>query len=79
MYRCDLCSTVVPPNTTARRVVLATRPTEYASRPKSIPKREGRKTRYADDPGGAGHEIAREALTCRSCAGSPGVTAEAAE
>lgn len=79
MYRCELCNTVVPPNTTARRVVLATRPTEYRTRPKAHPKRAGRKTRYADDPGGAGYEIAEEALTCRTCAKRQEEQAEAAE
>lgn len=68
MYRCQLCNTVVPPGVRANRVVLETRPAEYPSRPKAHTQRIGRKIKYFDDPGGAGYEIAHEALACRSCA-----------
>ena len=68
MYRCHFCKTVSQPNTLANRVVLETRPTEYPSRPKAQRRRIGRKIKTFDDPGGAGYEIAREVLSCRSCA-----------
>jgi hypothetical protein len=68
MYRCTLCNTVVPPGQRANRIVLETRPAEYPSRPKAHAQRVGRKLKYFDDPGGAGYEIAREGLACRSCA-----------
>lgn len=68
MYRCKLCNTIVPANTSARRVVVETRPAEYPSRPKAHTQRVGRKAKHFDDPGGAGYEIAKEALACRSCA-----------
>ncbi len=67
MYRCELCNVVVPPGTRANRVVLETRPAEYPSRPKAHKRRVGRKLKYFDDPGGAGFEIAREAVVCRVC------------
>lgn len=67
MYRCQLCNAVVPPNTPAHRVVVETRPTEYPSRPKAHSQRVGRKVKHFDDPGGAGYEISKEALACRSC------------
>ncbi len=67
MYRCELCNVVVSPGTRANRVVLETRPTEYPSRPKAHKRRVGRKLKFFDDPGGAGFEIAREAIVCRVC------------
>ena len=67
MYRCELCNVVVPPGTRANRVVLETRPAEYPSRPKAHKRRVGRKLKFFDDPGGAGFEIAREAVVCRVC------------
>jgi len=68
MYRCELCNTVVPAGTPAHRVVIETRPTEYPSRAKAHAQRVGRKVKSFDDPGGAGYEIAKEAIACRSCA-----------
>jgi hypothetical protein len=72
MYRCDLCTTVVPPRTPAHRVVLETRLRHYPSRPRTFPpldRRERNKLeKWKDDPGGAGHETVREALACPACA-----------
>jgi hypothetical protein len=78
MYRCQLCNTVVAPGVRANRVVVETRPAEYPSRPKAHNQRVGRKVKHFDDPGGAGYEIAKEALACRSCAAthSPRITGE---
>jgi hypothetical protein len=68
MYRCQICNVVAPPGTPAERVVIETRAAEYPSRPKAQHHRVGRKMKYADDPGGAGYEIAKEAVACPSCA-----------
>ncbi|NOY92909.1 MAG: hypothetical protein GXP55_17125 [Deltaproteobacteria bacterium] len=68
MYRCHFCKTVSQSNTLANRVVIETRATEYPSRPKAQRRRIGRKIKNFDDPGGAGYEIAREVLACRTCA-----------
>lgn len=50
------------------KVVLERRPTEYPSRSKAQKARSGRRSKFQDDPGGAGYEIAKEAITCRACA-----------
>lgn len=68
MYRCELCNTVQPPRTRCQKVVTETRPTEYPSRPKAHKMRVGRKAKFMDDSGGAGYEIAKEALACPTCA-----------
>ena len=68
MYRCQLCNVVQPPRTRAVRVTVESRPTEYPSRPKANRLRVGRKWKQFDDPGGAGFEIAKEAVACPSCA-----------
>ena len=68
MYRCQLCKSVVSEGMPAHRIIIETRPTEYPSRPKAHLQRVGRKVKNFDDPGGAGYEIAKEALACRSCA-----------
>ena len=78
MYRCELSQSVpefsgraphvVPANTPAVKVVIRSRPTEYPSRPKANKLRIGRRLKHFDDPGGAGYEIAKEVLACRSCA-----------
>ncbi|MDH3622640.1 MAG: hypothetical protein OES69_02825 [Myxococcales bacterium] len=44
------------------------RPTEYPSRGKAQRARSGRRAKSHDDPGGAGYEIAREAIACAACA-----------
>ncbi|MDH5492783.1 MAG: hypothetical protein OEY14_12590 [Myxococcales bacterium] len=68
MYRCQICNAVSAPGTRANRVVLETRPAEYPSRPKAQSTRIGRKLKHFDDSGGAGYEIASEAIVCRTCA-----------
>ena len=44
------------------------RPTEYPSRGKAQRSRSGRRSKFHDDPGGAGYEIAKEAMACAPCA-----------
>ncbi len=68
MYRCQFCNTVAAPGTSAHRVVVQARPAEYPSRAKAHRHRVGRKLKHSDDPGGAGYEIAKEVIACRSCA-----------
>ena len=68
MYRCELCNTVQPPKSRSVRVTTESRPTEYPSRPKANKLRVGRKNKHFDDPGGAGYEIAKEAVACPKCA-----------
>jgi len=77
-YRCSICETVVSPKTKANLVTLSTRQKHYPRRFKAHPgfeiKKDGRKvvSRRAsdrvDDPGGAGWEIASQALACPGCA-----------
>ncbi|MEM7437316.1 MAG: hypothetical protein AAF436_19345 [Myxococcota bacterium] len=68
MYRCELCNRVSRPGERATKVVTERRPTEYPSRSKAQRARAGRRSKFHDDPGGAGYEIAREAMTCPACA-----------
>lgn len=78
MFRCELCGLVpefksrgprvVPAGERCVMVVVEKRPTEYPSRPKAQRRRVGRKVRMADDPGGAGYEIAKEVRSCVRCA-----------
>ena len=72
MYKCEICGTVSPPRTPAHKVVLETRSTSYAFRPKANAcwKRKGDTRKYVkiDDPGGRGRERAREVIACAACA-----------
>ena len=68
MYRCQLCNRVSLPGERATKVVLERRPTEYPSRSKAQKAKTGRRSKYQDDPGGAGYEIAKEAIACATCA-----------
>ena len=68
MYRCELCNRVSRAGERASKVVTERRPTEYPSRGKAQRMRVGRKTKQQDDPGGAGYEIAKEAVACATCA-----------
>ena len=43
------------------------RPAEYRGRGKAQKGRPGARSKAADDPGGAGYEIAKEAVMCPSC------------
>ena len=76
MYRCELCDMVMPARTPSVRVTTETRPTEYPSRPKANKLRIGRKAKHFDDPGGAGYEIAKEAVACPRCAADHEAKAE---
>ncbi|MGB8225095.1 MAG: hypothetical protein WCF10_21090 [Polyangiales bacterium] len=44
------------------------RPAEYPSRGKAQKGRAGSKSKFQDDPGGAGYEIAKERIACPACA-----------
>ena len=76
MYRCQVCSRVVPPRTLARRLVVATRAKKYPFRPKAnlvryVEFKNGRakrKEKETDDPGGLGQEVVHEIIVCPSCA-----------
>jgi hypothetical protein len=50
------------PGERATKVVTERRPAEYPSRGKA------QKGKFQDDPGGAGYEIAKEAVMCPTCA-----------
>ena len=68
MYRCQLCNRVSRPGERATKVVTERRPAEYPSRSKAQRARSGRRSKVQDDPGGAGYEIAKEAMVCPVCA-----------
>jgi hypothetical protein len=76
MFRCELCSCVVPPRTRARRVVVATRARRYPFRREAnihrwLEMKNGRpkhKEDYPDNPGGVGLETVREVKVCPACA-----------
>ena len=68
MYRCELCNRVSRPGERATKVVTERRPTEYPSRSKAQRSRSGRRSKFHDDPGGAGYEISKEAIACAACA-----------
>ncbi|MGB5811883.1 MAG: hypothetical protein WBG86_15195 [Polyangiales bacterium] len=68
MYRCQLCNRVSRPGERATKVVTESRPAEYPSRSKAQRARTGRRSKFHDDPGGAGYQIAKEAMACASCA-----------
>ena len=61
LYRCALCDSIVPPNTSARSVVTEVRRRTYPVRERSIPPagKSGKRRRWRDDPGGSGWEAAR--------------------
>jgi len=68
MYRCKLCNRVSRPGERATKVVLERRPAEYPSRGKAQKGSTERRSKFQDDPGGAGYEIAKECIACASCA-----------
>ena len=72
MFRCQLCSCVVPPRTRVRRLVLDRRTRKYPARPKANLVVRNHKKQHTDDPGGQGYEIAREVLVCPACANRRG-------
>lgn len=68
MYRCQLCNRVSRAGERATKVVTERRPAEYPSRGKAQKGRAGSKSKFQDDPGGAGYEIAKESVMCPTCA-----------
>ena len=73
MYVCEICNTIVLPNTPSTLLVLQTRKRSYPSRNKANkfldPKKPGKnQIIYSDDPGGFGFEIEREVRVCPECA-----------
>lgn len=71
MYRCQICKTVVPPNTPATRLVVETREKEYPTTADRGPRgKKPRLNRYQQpaDIGGKGTEIVREIVVCPACA-----------
>jgi hypothetical protein len=72
VYRCELCSSVVPASTPEIRVVVERREREYPARHRAnrlIERLKGeRDQRHRDDPGGHGSEIVHEARVCAACA-----------
>jgi hypothetical protein len=74
MFRCELCSCVVPPRTRVRRLVLDRRTRQYPARSKANLVVQDGKKHHTDDPGGKGQEAAREVLVCPACAGRHGAT-----
>lgn len=66
VFVCELCGSQVAPRIPARRVVLEWRAKRYPPRDYRL-KRIGRSA-LVRDRGGAGYEIAREALACPDCA-----------
>lgn len=78
MFRCQMCNTVVPPNTRSTKIVVATRSRTYEPRgqdprerrggPRSFRGRRGPRKRKPYDKGGEGSEIVRELSVCPGCA-----------
>jgi hypothetical protein len=76
MFRCEVCSCVVPLRTRSRRLVIASRKRDYPYRPKAnihryldlSSGRPKKKEKLTDDPGGIGREIVREVKVCPACA-----------
>ena len=68
MYRCEFCNRVSRPGERATKVETERRPAEYPSRSKAQRARSGRRSKFQDDPGGAGYEIAKEVIACATCA-----------
>ena len=72
MYRCQLCNRVSRAGERATKVVTERRPAEYPSRGKAQKGRPGSRSKFQDDPGGAGYEIAKERIAVRDMrAGAP--------
>ncbi|MEM8607005.1 MAG: hypothetical protein AAGF92_07860 [Myxococcota bacterium] len=67
MFRCELCERVSQPGESQIKVIVERRPAEYPSRGKAQRSRVGRRSKFGDDPGGAGYEIVREKIACVAC------------
>lgn len=75
MFRCQLCSSVVPAGTRSTKIILKTRGKTYGERGSNPAARGGFGRRGKKpapkkefDKGGAGQEIVREAMVCPKCA-----------
>jgi hypothetical protein len=73
MFRCQLCGELVPPRTSAQRIVVSTRVKKFpfrsqANRIVRLNEKGKRKVTFVDDPGGLGSEIVRELMVCPACA-----------
>ena len=67
MFQCELCNRVSQPGERQIKVVVERRPTEYPSRSKAHRSSGGRRSKFPDDPGGAGYEIVKEKIGCAAC------------
>lgn len=70
MFICQMCGKVSPAGTKSHKVTVASRPKTYKGTPE--PERRRRFGRFREapkqrDPGGHGHEIAKELTVCASC------------
>ncbi len=77
VYRCQVCSRVVPARTPATRLVTEARDRTYAFRPSAnrvvrLDASGKQKVFWIDDPGGVGREAVREVIACPDCAGRLG-------
>ncbi len=68
MYRCKLCNRVSRPGERATKVVLERRPAVPEPRQSAGRGSPQRRSKFQDDPGGAGYEIAKECIACAPCA-----------
>jgi hypothetical protein len=71
MYRCSICTKVVPPKTPCQRII-SKRVHRHPFRPKAqsrwgIDKNGKRKEEWIDDPGGVGTQIVQEYPVCPDC------------
>ena len=78
MYRCEVCGRLVPPGTRCNKIVVKQRGKVYPYRKKAhpgylkkfgefTPLRSKRNSDRLDDPGGEGHETAKEVRACPEC------------
>jgi hypothetical protein len=66
MYVCHFCKQTTSPNIPTTRITIETRARSYPARANLVSR--GRRKDFANDPGGQGREIVREAIACPSCA-----------
>ena len=77
MFRCQVCQSVVPPQTPGHRLVLRRRAKAYPHRSRAnafVRTNEvgKRKEYHTDDPGGEGQEVVEEVIVCPGCASRNG-------
>jgi hypothetical protein len=74
MFRCQKCDTVVPQGVRSHKIVVQTRPRQYAARGTSPREWRPGRRRFpivrtpAYDKGGEGTEIVKELMVCPACA-----------